>query len=69
MPLIKKWLYSRDEKLALKLYSDDAQEIINARRKIQADKYKRLEEMTDFDDEMFRDGAMNGGIMRLLKND
>jgi len=60
---------SRDEKLALKLYSDDAQEIINARRKIQADKYKRLEEMTDFDDEMFRDGAMNGGIMRLLKND
>ena len=60
---------SRDEKLALKLYSDDAQEIINARRKIQADKYKKLEEMTDFDDEMFRDGAMNGGIMRLLKND
>ena len=60
---------SRDEKLALKLYYDDAQEIINARRKIQADKYKRLEEMTEFDDEMFRDGAMNGGIMRLLKND
>ncbi len=60
---------SRDEKLALKLYYDDAQEVINARRKIQADKYKRLEEMTDFDDEMFRDGAMNGGIMRLVKND
>lgn len=60
---------SRDEKLALKLYYDNAQDIINARRKIQADKYKRLEEMTDFDDEMFRDGAMNGGIMKLLKND
>ena len=60
---------SRDEKLALKLYYDNAQDIINSRRKIQADKYKRLEEMTDIDDEMFRDGAMNGGIMKLLKNE
>jgi hypothetical protein len=60
---------TEQEQAALNLYDQDAQEVINTRRKIQADKYKRLEEMEDFEDEMFRDGAMNGGIMKLKKND
>ena len=60
---------TEQEQAALNLYDQDAQEVINIRRKIQADKYKRLEEMEDFEDEMFRDGAMNGGIMKLKKND
>jgi hypothetical protein len=58
---------TEQEQAALNLYDQDAQEVINTRRKIQADKYKRLEEMEDFEDEMFRDGAMNGGIMKLKK--
>jgi len=60
---------TEQEQAALNLYDQDAQEVINTRRKIQADKYKRLEEMEDFEDEMFRDGAMNGGIMKLKNND
>ena len=56
---------TEQEQAALNLYNKDAQEIIDARRKIQADEYKRLEEMTDFNNPMFRKGAMSGGIMRL----
>ena len=56
---------TEQEQTALNLYNQDSQEVIDARRKIQADKYKRLEEMTDFNDPTFREGAMNGGIMRL----
>lgn len=53
------------EKQAMEIFGGEAQDVIDARRKIQADEYKRLEEMTDFNDPMFRDAAMNGGIMRL----
>jgi len=53
------------EKQALEIFGGEAQDVIDARRKIQADEYKRLQEMTDFDDPMFRVGAMGGGIMRL----
>ena len=53
------------EKQAMEIFGGEAQDVIDARRKIQADEYKRLQEMTDFDDPMFRVGAMGGGIMRL----
>ena len=54
-----------DEQRALRMFNIDAQNIIDMRRKFQADEYRQTDEAFGMDDPILRTGAMSGGIMRL----
>ena len=54
-----------DEQRALTIFNTEAQNIIDMRRRFQADEYRKTDEAFGMSDPILRTGAMGGGIMRL----